>query len=70
MSNYPLEGEVSGEEMVTIDIVENSLYDMAGNPLSSQTNNIVQLKDTTQPVFTLTDDQTDNPFGEMKQLSF
>ena len=57
----PLEGTVSGEEMVTIDIVENSLYDMAGNPLSStQTNNTVQLKDTTQPVFTLTDDQTDN----------
>ena len=57
----PLEGEVSGEEILTIDIVENSLYDMAGNPLSStQTNNTVQLKDTTQPVFTLTDDQTDN----------
>ena len=57
----PLEGEVSGVEMITIDIVENSLYDMAGNPLSSsQTNNTVQLKDTTQPVFTLTDDQTDN----------
>ena len=57
----PLEGEVSGVEMITIDIVENSLYDMAGNPLSStQTNNTVQLKDTTQPVFSLTDDQTDN----------
>ena len=57
----PLEGEVSGEEIITIDIVENSLYDMAGNPLSStQTNNTVRLKDTTQPVFSLTDDQTDN----------
>jgi len=57
----PLEGEVSGEEMITIDIVENSLYDMEANPLSStQTNNTVQLKDTTQPVLTLTDDQTDN----------
>ena len=57
----PLEGDVSGEEMITIDIVENSLYDMEANPLSStQTNNSVQLKDTTQPVFTLTDDQTNN----------
>ena len=57
----PIEGDISGKEMVSIDIVENSLYDMAGNPLSStQTNNTVQLKDTTQPVFSLTDDQTDN----------
>ena len=57
----PIEGDVSGDELVIIDIVENSLYDMAGNPLSSfQTNNTVQLKDTSQPVFSLTDDQTDN----------
>ena len=56
----PLEGEVSGEEMITIDIIENSLYDMEGNPLAAnQTNNTFQLKDTTAPLLTLTDDQAD-----------
>ena len=57
----PLDGNISGEEIITIDLVENSLYDLEGNALSSaQTNNTVQLKDTTPPVFSLTDDQTDN----------
>ena len=57
----PLDGNISGEEIITIDLVENSLYDLEGNALSSaQTNNTVQLKDATPPIFSLTDDQIDN----------
>ncbi|MGB1450078.1 MAG: thrombospondin type 3 repeat-containing protein, partial [Flavobacteriaceae bacterium] len=57
----PLSGAISGEEIVTISIVENSLYDMEGNALSTnQTNNTVQLKDTTAPVIILSDDQENN----------
>ncbi len=57
----PLSGEVSGEEIITVNIIENSLYDMEGNALSSnQTNNTVQLKDATAPVITLFDDQENN----------
>ena len=56
----PLTGEVSGEEMITIDILENSLYDIEGNPLSAnQTNNSLQLRDTTAPLLSLTDNQAD-----------
>ena len=56
----PLSGEVSGEEIITLEILENSLYDLDGNALdASQTNNSVQLKDTTAPVLSLLDDQVD-----------
>ncbi len=57
----PLSGAVSGEEIITIDLRENSLYDIDGNALSTtQSNNTVQLKDTTAPILSLSDDQLDN----------
>ena len=57
----PLNGNISGEEIITIDLLENSLYDLEGNALSSnQSNNTVQLKDTTAPILSLTDDQSVN----------
>jgi surface protein len=55
----PLSGKVSGEEIITIGIVSNTLTGIDGNVLSAtQTNNSVQLRDISAPVLILTDNQT------------
>ena len=55
----PLSGKVSGEEIITIGIVSNTLTGIDGNVLSAtQTNNSVQLRDISAPVLILTDSQT------------
>ena len=61
----PLSGEVSGQETLTIGIVSDTLLDAEGNYLSSvQTNNKVQLRDTTAPKLSLFDDyQSENISG-------
>ena len=52
----PLSGEVSGDEIVTIGIASGTLVDLEGNQVTQeQTNNTVQLKDTTPPQIVLTD---------------
>ncbi|MGB2244834.1 MAG: thrombospondin type 3 repeat-containing protein, partial [Flavobacteriaceae bacterium] len=56
----PLTGPVSGDEIVTIEIASNTLYDSDGNLLSStQTNNSVRLNDTSTPLIDITHDQDD-----------
>ena len=56
----PLDGTASGEEIVTVNIVSNTLMDLEGNFVSNQqSNNRVQLKDNTAPIIVLSDDQND-----------
>ena len=61
----PIQGSVSGDEVVTIGINNNSLYDAADNiVLSSQANNTVQLLDRSAPDVLLTDDRSDDIFKD------
>ena len=65
----PLTGEVSGEEILTIGIVSNTLFDLQGNPVSTQqTNNSVQLKDSTPPKIVLSDNQSTTIFAGGDQI--
>ena len=59
----PIQGEVSGNEMITIGINSNALYDAADNIISSsQANNTVQLQDTSKPTVVLSDDRSKEIF--------
>ena len=59
----PIQGEVSGNEVITIDINSNTLYDAADNIISSsQVNNTVQLQDTSKPVVVLSDNRSKEIF--------
>ena len=61
----PLSGKVSGEEILTVGIVSNSLTGTDGNVLSAtQTNNSVQLVDRNAPTVLLTDDRLDDIFKD------
>ena len=65
----PLTGEVSGEEILTIGIVSNTLFDLQGNPVSTQqTNNSVQLKDSTPPKIVLSDNQNNSSIAGGDQI--
>ena len=59
----PIQGEVSGNEIVTVGIKSNTLYDAADNIISStQVNNTVQLQDTSKPTVVLSDDRSKEIF--------
>ena len=65
----PLEGRVSGEEVIRIDIVSNTLSDYAGNAVASaQTTNTVQLNDKTEPIIIITANQGLAPLNGNDQL--
>ena len=59
----PIQGEVSGNEMITVGINSNVIYDAADNIISStQVNNTVQLQDTSKPNVVLSDDRSKEIF--------
>ena len=65
----PLDGTASGEEIVTVNIVSNTLMDLEGNFVSNQqSNNSVQLKDTTAPIIVLNDDQNNTNLAGNDQV--
>ena len=62
-------GSVSGEEIVQVDVVTNTLADQNGNFIAhQQNNNSVQLKDTTAPIILLSDDQNDTRLAGNDQV--
>ena len=67
----PLSGDVSGEEVVTIGIVTNTLFDSDYNSLdTAQTSNTIQLVDTTKPNIFLSASVTDTIIRGNENITF
>ena len=65
----PFDGKATGEEILTVNIVSNTLMDLEGNFVSNvQSNNSVQLKDNTAPIIVLSDDQNDTNLAGNDQV--